>query len=652
MSYLSWKNMSFGKKISFGFGSVLILLVVLSTLSFIGVGDIVENAEEVINGNKLDGNLAQKEVDHLNWINTVNSLLMDESVTTLKVETDDHQCGFGKWLYGDGRKYAESLVPELTPLLKEIEEPHRKLHESAIEIGKHFQQADLEMAAFLREKKVDHLVWASKVKNAFLDLSLGDIEAEKDPEKCNLGKWMSAPATIALKQSDVKFKALVENLAIPHRKLHESATSIQKLLDEEKQEEAREFYINNTSPLAVECLNKIDHILEWQDIKNQGMKTANAIYINQTVPALQEIQKLLKDIRGKAKNHIISDQIMLDSAKSTRRNVTIVSVTATVVGIFLAFFIAKGIIIILQRISGQMDEGAEQVASASGQVSSSSQQLAEGASQQAASIQETSSSLEEISSMTRQNADNAHQADGIMKETNQVVNQANTAMAELTESMGEISRAGEETSKIIKTIDEIAFQTNLLALNAAVEAARAGEAGTGFAVVADEVRSLAIRAADAANNTSELIEGTVKKVKDGEDLVWKTNDAFSQVSKNAEKVGQLVGEISAASNEQARGIDQVNTAVAEMDKVTQQNAANAEESASAAEEMDAQAEQMKISVEGLINIIGGNGNNRKNGLHKQVKVLDTRKANAVVPKIQEVSPRQIIPLNDADLKEF
>jgi methyl-accepting chemotaxis protein len=261
----------------------------------------------------------------------------------------------------------------------------------------------------------------------------------------------------------------------------------------------------------------------------------------------------------------------------------------------------------VQRIIGGLNEGAQQVTSASEQLSSASQSLADGASEQAASIEETSSTLEEMSAMTRRNAENAGHADGLMKQVATVVHQAGRSMTDLTSSMGEITKAGEETSKIIKTIDEIAFQTNLLALNAAVEAARAGEAGAGFAVVADEVRNLAMRAADAARSTSDLIENTNRKVKTGNGLAVSTNEAFVQLTEVASRVGELVAEIAAASREQSLGIDQINTAVGEMNKVTQQNSANAEESAAASEEMYAQAEQIKAMVRELLALVGGNG---------------------------------------------
>jgi methyl-accepting chemotaxis protein len=248
---------------------------------------------------------------------------------------------------------------------------------------------------------------------------------------------------------------------------------------------------------------------------------------------------------------------------------------------------------------------ARKVAEASNQMSSASHELADGANEQSSSIQQSSASLEEISAVTRQNAENSRQADLLVKDVTQLANRASASLGRLTASMEGIYKASESTSRIIKSIDGIAFQTNLLALNAAVEAARAGEAGAGFSVVAEEVRNLAKRAAEAAESTSGLIESIKGEVNEGLGWVRGTAGEFDTVVSSTGKAADLVKEIAASSTQQAEDIDQVHRSVGQIDQVTRKMASGAGGSAGISTEMNLEAGRLNSLVGVLVSTVRG-----------------------------------------------
>ena len=302
-------------------------------------------------------------------------------------------------------------------------------------------------------------------------------------------------------------------------------------------------------------------------------------------------------------------QAASDEAKATALAGTRLSLACLgggiALGVLASVILVRGINRTLRAVGGELVEAAEQVAAASGQVAGASQTLASGASQQASSLEESSAAMEEMSSMTRQNAGHAGKARTLANETRTTADHGVETMGRMSRAMDEIKQSSEGISKIIKTIDEIAFQTNLLALNAAVEAARAGEAGMGFAVVADEVRNLAQRSAQAAKETAAKIELAVEKSSQGVGLSMEVGRSLGQLAEKARSLDQIVGEIADASRQQAEGISQTTASLTQIDKITQENAASAEESAAAAEELNAQSQGMRATVDSLLRLVGG-----------------------------------------------
>jgi methyl-accepting chemotaxis protein len=605
-------KMTLARKLGAGFGVVLLLLALAAALAYVGIDGIVKNAKEVIAGNQLDGELAQKEVDHLNWASQVSAFLNDSKVKELKVQMDPKKCGFGKWYYSDARLQAEIRVPALKGPLAAIEEPHATLHNSAAEIKKLFRQTHPGLLVKLNNILIKHLEWAETVSSKLaVEATQGSLGGEPfqlgvitDPTKCALGVFLQMPETKQLMSEIPELAKALAELDEPHKQLHASALQIESLMNEGNPKGAVRLFQEQAVKALEEVQGQLDKAIAAEEGLEKSAREAALVYVDQTQPSLAKVRELLHQVRGIARENILSQDAMLSQAESTQLNVSVVGAVALVVGLFLAVFIGRSVSRTLRIIAQEMDMGSAQVSAASNQVSTASQQLAEGSTEHAANLEEVCASLEEVSSMTKSNAANASEADGLMAQTRDVVTQAAQSMDNLSQAMNGLSASGDQMAKIIKTIDEIAFQTNLLALNAAVEAARAGDAGSGFAVVADEVRNLAMRAAEAAKNTANLLESTINKTKQGSELVSRTNAAFLAVAENSDKVGGLISEIAAASSEQAQGINQVNIATTEMDKVTQNNAANAEESAAAAEEMAAQAETMKGFVNDLASMVG------------------------------------------------
>jgi methyl-accepting chemotaxis protein len=477
-----WSQLTIGKRMALGCAVPLVFLGMVALGSVSGITRIAGGLNHLLECDKTQTMVDQREIDHLIWAGKVSGVLAGQSAQTLGVQTNDHECAFGKWLYGDGRKETERLFPAVAAELTAIEGPHARLHESA--------------------------------------------------------------------------KA-----------------------------------INNI--LATNSADRFDK--------------ANAVFSSQTQSVLLEVRDHLHTIRGKVEEKANEAATSMETvAKSTQRTVIYIGLAALLIGAVLTTIIVRSSNRLLVSIVNSTWEGVEQMSAASGQVSSASQNVAQGSQEQAASIELTGGSLTQLATVTKQNAETSRAAASLMAEAKTSIDKVVKGANDMDAAMKEIRNASDQTSKIIKTIDEISFQTNLLALNAAVEAARAGEAGKGFAVVAEEVRNLAMRAAEAAKNTGSLIEENVARVRGGVRIIEGLKEGLQEVAESSGKVTGLVNAVSDASENQADGIGQISLAVSQMNVIVQQNAASAEESAGASEEMSGQAESLRGTIQELRRIVSGN----------------------------------------------
>ena len=625
-----FKNMKLATKMGVGFGFLVVISGVLGLVGWNGLSNVATNAELNRQGNEC-----------LQGLNQCAALRRDFAIRGFETYGTDNKTAADYW---------QDAYHALTAQLKELQQSKDLSAADRDTVTKALDGMPPYLTSFEHQKEARQtkdtafgswgkVGWdvTKEVKNVIT----GVIEpARKAAEEANdtaeIIRW-SKIAT-ALDEQVVQEFLLLRVTAVYLLATNKEAqwTGYQTQLSKVKANvSAWAELVQGNAQLETVAANIAGYLKSYEEAGQQyhgGMQAAQAAD-TEMADVATTIVETMAQLQSSLKNG------MEHTTARTNVLMMVMAVSGIVIGIVLAVVITLSIVKPIKRIIDALTSGSEQVAAASGQVSAASQSLAEGATEQAAGLEETSSSLEEMSSMTKQNADNAQQANSLASEARKAADTGAESMGRMNQAIQEIQKSSDETSKIIKVIDEIAFQTNLLALNAAVEAARAGEAGKGFAVVAEEVRNLAMRSAEAAKNTSNMIEESVKNASNGVDIANEVGKVLDEIVQSVGKTTDLVSEIAAASQEQAQGIDQVNTAIAQMDKVTQQNAANAEESASASEELSSQAESMNDIVADLVALAGGATKGKAASSRTRTKTRTFSRSDQMYHRIAE-GPRQ------------
>jgi len=656
---MNWKNMKIGMKLSMGFGIVLVLLLAISGYSYLGfskVDHLVHEAVELGEGNEF---MLEKQIDHLNWVNKLSDLIFKDSVTSVQLETDDHKCGFGKWLYGEDVKKLTAKDEGLASLLDEIKAPHRQLHESATNIMNTYVSFDPELEVLLADRWIDHLAWVKNLGNSMLTSEA--FKGGLDPTQCRFGKWFHS-----YQAEDPQFGDLLKKWEAPHAQLHESAQRIVEAMKKGDLEAARTIYHKDTLPALEKVASAYKETVGWIDQSVEKQKAAREIFHSDTLTALDGTKTLLQKVREHFKiNSGKSVEQLGGGIDNTILYVIVLSLVAVLIGISASLLITRAIarpikqgvdfarqmadgdftqtldidqedeigvlaealnnmVTNLGRMFKELTGGVETLSSSSTELSAISQQMSAGAEQTsgksntvATASEEMSSNMNTVAAAVEQAAANtnmiasaAEQMAATIKEIAQNSEKARSitggAVSQAKNSasrVGELGQGAKEISKVTETITEISEQTNLLALNATIEAARAGEAGKGFAVVANEIKELAKQTADATGEIKSRIEGiqnsiegTITDIEEVPKVINEVNEIVSTIATAVEEQSVTTREIAENVAQASKGIQEVTENVTQSTSVAGDIAKDISEVNQAANEMTNSSSQVNMSA--------------------------------------------------------
>jgi methyl-accepting chemotaxis protein len=625
-------SLTIGRKITSGFIFILALLAVVAAIAYFAMGRSGQSMAEFSRSTGETNSVTKLEASILGLRMSINEFLLsgsDESLTNYEQSKKTVDSAVADALRDLKDRPAEAQdLNEAVKLLADYDTAFRRIVDLFHERQKEVSSTLDPRSAAIAEALKGMLVAARQSGDQSASYKTSAALQNFFEGVASVNSFLLTREQVHVTKTRESFAAMQKQLATIEKELKEAETLDASLADPAKMKLLKQLQENSAAYLA-----GFEHVVAVSDARSAVVKDS----LDRLAPLFsQKIASIRASLRQ------LQDTLDTDARSAQQRNQWLVltfSICGVVLGLAGAFLIIRSVNGPIRALTTRLTGGAEQTASASGQVTSASQSMAEGSSRQAAALEESSASLEEMAGMTRKNAENAQSAKTLANQTRVAADAGSVDMKEMKTAMSAIQASSTEVSKIIKTIDEIAFQTNLLALNAAVEAARAGEAGLGFAVVADEVRSLAQRSVQAARETAQKISDSTAKSEQGAKISEKVAKSLDEITAKARQVDELIAEIAVASQEQSQGIDQVSRAVSDMDRVTQANAATAEETSAAASELDNQTTQQKAIIRELIQMV--NGSNFTEADHAAANDLVVKKKIAPAMAVKTVPVRRV-----------